>query len=293
MRYILIISVIINLILLAKIVVLRTSIRNLRIDYEERAEISSNTLLRVYSRDIEMRKLTITLNKTLEKLRESFQQYEQGNMEIQTAITNITHDLRTPLTSISGYLELSEELEKSDDLKRYLDIIKERTDTMKNLTEELFDYSLNTVGETTEEKSEVFINRVLEDCVMNFYPSFMDREIEPVLDITEKRIVRTLYPSYVERIITNMLSNALKYSDGDLEITLSENGKLTFANSAKALSNVEVNKLFNRFFTVENARNNSTGLGLSIVKIFTQRMDCKLDAKYDDGKLVIEIDFPE
>lgn len=293
MRYILIISVIINLILLAKIVVLRTSIRNLRIDYEERAEISSNTLLRVYSRDIEMRKLTITLNKTLEKLRESFQQYEQGNMEIQTAITNITHDLRTPLTSISGYLELSEELEKSDDLKRYLDIIKERTDTMKNLTEELFDYSLNTVGETTEEKSEVFINRVLEDCVMNFYPSFMDREIEPVLDITEKRIVRTLYPSYVERIITNMLSNALKYSDGDLEITLSENGKLTFANSAKALSNVEVNKLFNRFFTVENARNNSTGLGLSIVKIFTQRMDCKLDAKYDDGKLVIEIDFTE
>lgn len=293
MRYILIISVIINLILLAKIVVLRTSIRNLRIDYEERAEISSNTLLRVYSRDIEMRKLTITLNKTLEKLRESFQQYEQGNMEIQTAITNITHDLRTPLTSISGYLELSEELEKSDDLKRYLDIIKERTDTMKNLTEELFDYSLNTVGETTEEKSEVFINRVLEDCVMNFYPSFMDREIEPALDITEKRIVRTLYPSYVERIITNLLSNALKYSDGDLEITLSENGKLTFANSAKALSNVEVNKLFNRFFTVENARNNSTGLGLSIVKIFAQRMDCKLDAKYDDGKLVIEIDFPE
>lgn len=293
MRYILIISVIINLILLAKIVVLRTSIRNLRLDYEERAKIKSNTLLRVYSRDVEMRKLTITLNKTLEKLRESFQQYEQGNMEIQTAITNITHDLRTPLTSISGYLELSEELEKSDDLKRYLDIIKERTDTMKNLTEELFDYSLNTVGETTEEKSEVFINRVLEDCVMNFYPSFMDREIEPVLDITEKRIVRTLYPSYVERIITNLLSNALKYSDGDLEITLSENGKLTFANSAKALSNVEVNKLFNRFFTVENARNNSTGLGLSIVKIFAQRMDCKLDAKYDDGKLVIEIDFPE
>ncbi|MBR4760856.1 MAG: sensor histidine kinase, partial [Lachnospiraceae bacterium] len=115
--------------------------------------------------------------------------------------------------------------------------------------------------------------------------------IMPVLEITEKRVVRMLYPSYVERIITNLLSNAIKYSDGDLEISLSEDGKLRVANSAKELSNVDVNKLFDRFFTVENARNNSTGLGLSIVKLFAARMDCGLGAKYENGKLVIEIQF--
>lgn len=293
MQYILLVSVIINILLITKILILRISIKNLRIDYEERAGLRSNTLLRVTGRDHEMRKLVISMNKTLEKLRDSFQQYEQGDQELKTAITNITHDLRTPLTSISGYLELSEEISKSDDLKRYLDIIRERTETMKKLTEELFDYSIITGGEVTEEKRDVFVNQVLEDCVMDFYPAFMERGIEPVLDITEKHIVRSLYPSYVERIITNLLSNALKYSDGDLEITLSENGKLRIANSAKALSNVEVNKLFNRFYTVENARNNSTGLGLSIVKLFTERMGCKLDAGYESGKLVIEIDFPE
>lgn len=291
MRYILIVSVIINIILLIKIIVLRVSVKELKIDYEERATLKSNTLLRVNSRDRELRELTISMNKTLEELRSAFQQYEQGDLELKNAITNISHDLRTPLTSISGYLEMSDEIDKSDDLKRYLDIIKERTEAMKDLTEELFDYSIMTSGEVNEEKSDVDVNRVLEDCVMNFYPLFVERGIEPVLDITEKHIIRSLYPSYVERIITNLLSNALKYSDGDLEISLSDSGKLCIANSAKALTDVDVKKLFNRFFTVENARNNSTGLGLSIVKLFAQRMDCKLDAFYEDGKLFIEIEF--
>lgn len=291
MRYILIVSVIINIILLMKIIVLRVSVKELKIDYEERATLKSNTLLRVNSRDRELRELTISMNKTLEELRSAFQQYEQGDLELKNAITNISHDLRTPLTSISGYLEMSDEIDKSDDLKRYLDIIKERTEAMKDLTEELFDYSIMTSCEVNEEKSDVDVNRVLEDCVMNFYPLFVERGIEPVLDITEKHIIRSLYPSYVERIITNLLSNALKYSDGDLEISLSDSGKLCIANSAKALTDVDVKKLFNRFFTVENARNNSTGLGLSIVKLFAQRMDCKLDAFYEDGKLFIEIEF--
>ena len=291
MRYILIVSVIINIILLIKIIVLRVSVKELKIDYEERATLKSNTLLRVNSRDRELRELTISMNKTLEELRSAFQQYEQGDLELKNAITNISHDLRTPLTSISGYLEMSDEIDKSDDLKRYLDIIKERTEAMKDLTEELFDYSIMTSCEVNEEKSDVDVNRVLEDCVMNFYPLFVERGIEPVLDITEKHIIRSLYPSYVERIITNLLSNALKYSDGDLEISLSDSGKLCIANSAKALTDVDVKKLFNRFFTVENARNNSTGLGLSIVKLFAQRMDCKLDAFYEDGKLFIEIEF--
>ena len=152
---------------------------------------------------------------------------------------------------------------------------------------ELTDY----LDEYLEEKQEVNINQVLENCIMDFYPSFSERGIEPVLDITEKKITGLYYASYVERIITNLLSNALKYSDGDLEISLSDSGKFRIANTAKDLSNVEVNKLFDRFFTVENARNNSTGLGLSIVRLFAQRMNCELKAEYVDGKLVIEIDF--
>lgn len=291
MKYLLIVSIVINVILGMKILAMRISIKELRVDFAERAELRSNTLIGVSSRDKQIRLLASAINDTLVKLRDAFNKYKLGDNEVKTAITNIAHDLRTPLTSICGYLELSERLDKSPEMEKYLDIIKDRVEYMKKLTEELFEYSVITGGEIKEEKKIVNVNHVLEDCIMSNYPAIQSRGITPVVEITDTPIERNLYPSYVERIMNNLMSNALKYSDGDIEVRLSDSGKLTVANSSEELSNVEVNKLFDRFFTVENARNNSTGLGLSIVKIFAERMDLGLKADYRDGKFVIEIDF--
>ena len=291
MKYLLIISIVINVILGMKILAMRISVKELRIDFAERAELRSNTLLGVSSRDKQIRLLATSINDTLTKLRDAFNKYKLGDDEVKTAITNIAHDLRTPLTSILGYLELSERLDKSPEMEKYLDIIKDRAEHMKKLTEELFEYSVITGGEIKEDKTKVNVNKVLEDCVMSYYPVLQSRGITPVVEITETPIVRNLYPSYVERIMNNLVSNALKYSDGDLEVTLSDSGKLTVANSSQELSAVEVSKLFDRFFTVENARNDSTGLGLSIVKIFAERMNLGLRSDYQDGKFIIEIDF--
>lgn len=291
MKYLLIICLIIITILIMKIVAMRLSIKELREGYEERARIHTNTVLSVSSRDKEIRALAISMNKTLVKLRDSYNRYENGDQEIRTAITNISHDLRTPLTAISGYLELAQRQDSSPEMAKYLDIIKGRTEHMKKLTEELFEYSIITGGEITEEKQDVNICKMLEDCIMNYYPSLKARGIDPVIDITEEKIVRILYPTYVERIMNNLFSNALKYSDGDLEISLSDDGKLTVSNSAPNLSSVDVNKLFDRFFTVENAKSSSTGLGLSIVKIFAERMNCSVNADYIDGKIYIEVSF--
>ncbi len=291
MIYILILSVAFNLILLIKLLSLHISLRMLRRDFAERSDLNSNRLLGSAGRDREIRRLTQAMNKTLVSLRESFRKYEFGNAEIRTAITNIAHDLRTPLTAICGYLELSEELDKSDELAHHIAVIRERAEHMKKLTEELFEYAVLSGDEVREEKQELCINTLLENAVMNYYPAFSKKGIEPVVEICEKKIRRTLIPSYVERIISNLLSNALKYSDGDLEITLSESGRLCVANSSAELSTVDVNRLFDRFFTVESARNYSTGLGLSIVKLFAERMDCELDAEYRDGKIIIGITF--
>ncbi|MCR4642985.1 MAG: HAMP domain-containing histidine kinase [Lachnospiraceae bacterium] len=291
MKYFLILSMAVNIILLIKLLAMRIAIRALRIDFSERKDLRSNRLLGAASRDREIRKLTKEMNETLVSLREAFRKYETGDAEIKTAVTNIAHDLRTPLTAICGYLELSEGLEKSPELAHHLSVIAERAEHMKKLTEELFEYALLSGGEIREERQELCINTVLEDALMNYYPAFSGKGIEPQVEITGKKIVRSLIPSYVERIISNLLSNALKYSDGDLWVSLSEEGKLCVANSAAGLSTIDVNRLFDRFFTVETARNHSTGLGLSIVKLFAERMDCGLDAEYRDGKLIIEITF--
>lgn len=291
MKYLLIVCLIIILFLSMKIIAMRLSLKELKEGYEERARIHTNTLLTVSSRDRRVRELAVSMNKTLEKLRDSYNRYENGDQEIKKAITNISHDLRTPLTAISGYLELAQRQEKSPGMEKYLSVIENRTEHMKKLTEELFEYSLMSGGEITEDKQEVNVNRMLEDCIMNYYPSLKAMGINPEIDITDKKIIRNLYPTYVERILNNLVSNALKYSDGDLEIMLSDEGILRVTNSSDKLSNVDVNKLFDRFFTVETGSRNSTGLGLSIVKLFTERMDLSLNATYENGKIAIEVGF--
>ncbi len=291
MKYLLMVSVVINILLIAKIVAMRLSVKEIASDFAHRADLQSNTLIGVSSRDKQIRTLAKEINETLVKLRDAFNRYRLGDAEVKTAITNITHDLRTPLTAISGYIELIEKSDDKEEKDRYFSIIKERVGHMKKLTDELFEYSIITAGEPTEEKQEVNVNKVLENSLMNFYPALKERGIEPEVNITEEVVVRTLYPSYTERIIGNLISNALKYSDGDLEVALDEKGLFKIANSSKELSNVDVYRLFDRFYTVESARNYSTGLGLSIVRVLSQRMDLSLNAKYEEGRLVIEIGF--
>lgn len=291
MTYLLCLSVLVNILLIIRIIFIRYSIKQLRIEYDERATLRSNTLIRVSSIDPLIMALASSMNKTLKLLREAYNRYEHGDMEIKAAITNISHDIRTPLTAISGYLELAKKQDKSPELSKYLEIIEGRTEHMKKLTEELFEYSVITGGEITEEKKAVNVGQVLEDCIMDYYAALSARGITPEVNITEEKIVRNLYPTYVERIINNLMSNALKYSDGDLYISLSDEGELRFANSAAKLSSVDVNKLFDRFFSVENAKRGSTGLGLSIVKVFADRMNCPIDADYENGKLAISVSF--
>ena len=96
----------------------------------------------------------------------------------------------------------------------------------------------------------------------------------------------------LSRIFSNLLNNAVKYSDGDLSITLSESGELVFTNSASGLDEVQVEKLFGRFYTVEAARH-STGLGLTIAKTLTEQIGGSIAATYRDGQLSICIVFPE
>ena len=292
MKYVLLISVICNLLFLGKILAMRLSLRELGIEFAKRSSLDTNTRIGISSRDPELRKLASRINETLASLRQSYHRYRQGDAEVRNAITNITHDLRTPLTAICGYIELAQKKKDIAEIEKYLAIIAERADYMRKLTEELFEYSVATGGEIKEDKKDVNLGRVLEECIMQYYPVLQERGIEPEVEITEQSVIRKLYPSCVERIFSNLISNALKYSDGDLQITLKKDGVLRIANTASALSSVEVGKLFDRFFTVETARSGgSHGLGLSIVKTFAERMGCPIQAIYENGMLVIEIRF--
>ena len=205
-------------------------------------------------------------------------------------MTNISHDLRTPLTAICGYLDLLDNEDKRENTSRYLSLIGNRVEAMKQLTEELFRYSV--ILSTEEMAMEtVHINGVLEESIAAFYGALTNRGIQPQIHMSDRRIEKQLNRDALARVFSNVLNNALKYSDGDLEITLLDDGKIVFSNTATRLNEVQVGKLFDRFFTVEAARN-SNGLGLAISKTLVEQMGGTIQAKLEEGRLCIRIYFP-
>lgn len=246
----------------------------------------TNNLIAISSNDKEMMQLVQGLNKKLREIRIEQLRYITGDRELRDAVTNISHDLRTPLTAIMGYLEVMKDTPKSEKIEQYLAIIKSRTEAMKQLTEELFCYSVVLSGGSGEKK-ETVVNKVLEDSIMNYYGALSEKGISVKADITETKIVRTLDENSLTRVLSNLLNNAIKYSSGDLEITLKEPCTMTFTNTAE-LTQTQVERLFDRFYTVETARG-STGLGLSIARTLTEQMGGTISASLDKDRLTITL----
>ena len=279
---------VIIILLIIRISLLKKSAREIMSSFREKLEEDTNTQIRISSRDRDMRALADDINTQLRTLRREQLRYQQGNTELKTAITNISHDIRTPLTAIYGYLDMMKKTEDPDKQARYIDIMKERADMMKHLTEELFRYSIIVSEETEMETEKVYINQLLAESISSFYPALKAKGIEPVINLTDKRIEREVNKAALSRVFSNLLNNAVKYSGGDLEVALSEDCVISFSNTAKGLSAVEVEQLFDRFYTVE-AAHHSTGLGLPIARTLAERMGGTLTAEYKDERLIIRL----
>lgn len=278
------------LFLLLYLLILRHSIREAAEELDEKLRTDTNTLISISTGDRTVRTLAAQINNQLRVLRKERLKLQVGSDELTTAVTNISHDLRTPLTAICGYLDLLEQEPQSEKSGRYLAVIRERTDAMRSLTEELFRYSVITA--TTDElcMEEVFLNDILEQSLAGFYGALSARGITPKIRIPEAAVIRKLDAAALRRIFDNILSNAVKYSSGDLAVSLMPDGAVTFSNSAPSLSRVQAERLFDRFYTVETARS-STGLGLSIAKLLTEKMGGTITAEYESGHLQICIAF--
>lgn len=179
--------------------------------------------------------------------------------------------------------------EKSETLERYISQISNRINAINLLTEELFRY---TVISSVEDVLPEPINlcRVLEETLVSFYGMFEQNGITPIVSIPEAPITRVLDENALSRIFGNIISNAIKYSDGDFSVTMKENGEIIFSNKAKALYGIDPLRLFERFFTVDPSKR-STGLGLSIAKSLIEKMHGGITAEYSEERLYITVWF--
>lgn len=269
---------------------LHSSIREVAEELEEKLELDTNTLLSISSGDRAVRMLAARINDQLRGLRKERLRLQNGDAELKAAITNISHDLRTPLTAICGYLDLLEQENHTENARRYLAVIRERTYAMSTLTEELFQYSVITATAEELKIERVSLNDVLEQSLLGLYGVFSGRGIVPDIQMPDRQILRSLDENALRRIFDNILNNAAKYSEGDLTVRLKTDGTVQFSNKAENLSRVQAEQLFDRFFTVETAEG-STGLGLSIAKFLTEKMGGDIRVEYENGNLHIFVCF--
>ncbi|MBR6337198.1 MAG: HAMP domain-containing histidine kinase [Ruminococcus sp.] len=278
--------IVIIALLCLKIILLKHSAKEIGTQYKEKLGSDTNVPIGISTIDRDMQQLARNINEQLREIKRRQVRFEQGDNELKTAITNISHDIRTPLTAINGYLKLLEKEEKSSDAEEYLRIITERVQAMKALADELFEYSVIVSKKEDSEPEEVHINRLLEESITAMYGALTEKGITPEIDITDQKVVRITDREALTRVFSNILSNVIKYSKGDLSVKMDSDGNISFTNLAPDLTETEVERLFDRFYTVTDARA-STGLGLSIAKTLASRAGADISAELKSGRLTI------
>lgn len=272
-----------------KLIIIRREADSIREQLSEAVQGDTNRLITVSGGDASLKRLAADLNIRLAELRAKELNWENGDREVKTVFTNAAHDLRTPLTAISGYLDLLESETDVDKKGKYLSVIRERTDALSKLSEEIFSYSVTANNLKSENAERLDAGLVLKECLADYYEAFCAKGIMPEIDIESPSF--ELFSDKIEltRMFSNLISNALKYAAGEFRVCLKDK-KITFGNLAENVDAIDVNRLFDRFYTVNNGKT-SAGLGLSIAKLICERLGGRISASLQQNYLEISLEF--
>ena len=209
-------------------------------------------------------------------------------------MTNISHDLRTPLTSALGYIDmiLYSNISKEEQIKE-LKIIEERLKRLEELINSFFEFSKIISNNKDPELEKMNLNTILENCIINYYEDYKNHKRQILFNYNQNKIMLYSNKEILVRIFDNLIANAYKHSTGDLEINITANDtiKITFINSLD-YNDLDIHKMFDEFYTIDISRTKgNTGLGLAIAKEFTESLGGKIYANKKKGLLEITMEF--
>ena len=239
--------------------------------------------------------LSDRLNDLLELRRKEKQYYQEKETLIADTYTNLSHDIRTPLTSLDGYFQLMEACENVEEQRRYLNIIHERIHSLNEMLEELFMFTKLKNESYRLELTSCCINRILKETVFSYYDEWVRREIQPDIQITEEQLYIDGNKQGLSRIIQNVIKNGLDHGEKKIRIVLKREQNravLRISNQVIASERIDIEHVFDRFYKADAARSKtSTGLGLSIAREFVRRMNGEIGAKIEENEFIVEMSF--
>ena len=243
----------------------------------------------------EILKLAGQVNRMADRQEEESISIRKKERQLKEALTNISHDIRTPLTSLKGFFELYTEEEDTEKKEYYQRVIRERTEELTMLLEELFTYTKlqNEIYEIVLEQQD--FTKLVLDTLFSFYEQWKEMGISPKLHVEEGPAMVLCNDMGVKRILTNVLRNAMVHGDGTIEIVyeiLPRGVLFQCYNGCVAGEDVEVERVFERFYKGDSARGeSSSGLGLAIARELALRMEGRMEAKMEKGRFFVEIGF--
>lgn len=264
---------------------------------EELVRGDSTTRLRMAVPNRAAEELLEEVNRLLEQRREDQSHWLERERSLRQQIANVSHDLRTPLTSILGYLQLMEGEDLPEEERReYLAVVESRARALQSLITGFYDLSRLEGGEYPLEREPVNLYTSLSGLLAAFYNDFTDKGFDMTVELEENLPPVQADSGGVLRVFTNLIRNALDHGRGRMTIKLYREGEQVvslFANETDELTEEDLPRVFDRFFTSDKMRTGrNTGLGLAIVKTLTQQMGCGVTAALEDGMFAIRVTWP-
>lgn len=233
------------------------------------------------------------MRRALKREKEEQMRIEQTKSEL---ITNVSHDLRTPLTSIMGYLGLirTGQFKSEEEMLEYAEIAYSKSEKLKILIDDLFEYTKYANEDIELHLSMISINQLIQQIVSEYVPVMEENQLEYELHMPEEDLFVELDPKRIVRVCENLLMNAVKYSvkPSKLDIRLEGKGdqkfSLTFENQCDPLSDEDINNLFERLYKADKSRSqNGSGLGLAITKGIVEAHGGQVFASQDESTIKI------
>jgi signal transduction histidine kinase len=255
-----------------------------------------NRQLKAITNDTKLEELLNRINYIYRARQQERIVYQRSETKIRREIENISHDLRTPLTSILGYLELMEESTSEQEKAQYLDIIRKRAKVLQGFIQDFYEISRIEGDDYPLLLDAVAVQGMLKDTVVAYYRSFEDKRIEVSVDLEEKPVFIIADKIQFNRILNNLIQNALKYAEKKFilrQFIFAGSCILQFMNDRNNIPEEEIKLIFERFYSGDKSRGSqSTGLGLTITKILVEKMKGTIEARFEDDLFVIEIRWP-
>ena len=286
-------------ILIAIIIVLIAIIIGYKREFRRvRKQINNNlndyVNIKTKSVDRDLEALVAEVNLIFDSKQKVVAEKNKREEELRASIANMSHDLRTPLTSIMGYLQMVRlENVSENDKKEYMGIVEKRTKSLQQLISSFYDLSRIEGNEYNFDYKKINLSNILCENIALFYNDFINNNIEPIIEIDEniKEIISD--ESAISRIFSNLIGNMIKHGENFVKIGLNQKDDVIiteFINKATDLTQENVDKLFERFYTVDKSRSDrNTGLGLYITKVLVEKLGYNINANLRDNNLIISI----